>query len=224
MSDRAARLCSAVAILSCAGAAHTTDHHLPLRSNWNGLSQAGELNDPDAPAGFRPISDRALVADAQARSTGGTIEFNVVAFPWHETTDGGGDAGEFIASAQIPAGSGPIGSIAGDITPADVDLYAIDVCDVGSFLATTVGGAGIDTQLVLFDASGFGITFNDDSSTATQSTITSLFVPAPGAYYLAISGYDRDPVDEALMELWLDTPLAAERLPDGLGATSPSAA
>jgi len=164
------------------------------------------------------------VADEQARSTNGTIEFNVIAFAWHETADGGGDAGELIAFAQVPAGSGSLGALAGDITPADVDLYAIDVCDVGSFLATTVGGAAIDTQIFLFDSAGMGITFNDDSSATTQSTITSLFVPAPGAYYLAISGYDRDPVDEALQELWLDTPFAAERSPDGPGAASPFAA
>src|SRR5205085_1417877 len=42
-------------------------------------------------------------------------------------------------------------------------------------------------------------------------------------YYLAISTYDRDPVDASGNEIWNDTPFDQERQPDGPGAANPLA-
>ena len=68
-----------------------------------------------------------------------------------------------------------------------------------SFSATTVGGAGFDTQLFLFDDDGAGVArgkvANDDSSGTFQSTLPTAPTPLtnggtlsypPGVYYLAI--------------------------------------
>lgn len=140
-----------------------------------------------------------------------------------------GDAGDLPGTAQITVGSGSLDFISGFIgnNPAadgnDKDMYCIFVYDHTSFSASTVGGTTLDTQLFLFDAGGFGVTFNDDDPAATglQSVITGAFLPGPGHYYLAISRYDRDPVDATGAELWLDTPYDVERAPDGPGAGSP---
>jgi hypothetical protein len=43
-----------------AGAAAQTTRQIPLNYNFNGVMHAGEDGQPDAPAGFRSISDRAL--------------------------------------------------------------------------------------------------------------------------------------------------------------------
>ena len=99
---------------------------------------------------------------------------------------------------------------------SDVDLYMINIVDAVNFSASTVNLTTIDTQLFLFDASGFGVTFNDDAS-ALQSTITGQFVNSAGIYYLAISTYDNDATSGGL-EIWLDTPYGIERQPDGPGA------
>lgn len=136
---------------------------------------------------------------------------------WNETVDGGGDAGELINSAQAITGSGPLTAIIGGFAASDSDMYAINICDAAAFNATTVGGTGVDTQLFLFDTTGLGISFNDDS-TALQSTLTNTYVTGNGNYFLAVSRYDRDPVDAAGNALWLDTPFNVERAPDGPGA------
>jgi hypothetical protein len=45
-------------------------------------------------------------------------------------------------------------------------------------------------------------------------------VTQPGQYLLALSQYDRDPVNDAAQELWLDQPFTGERVPNGPGAGS----
>ncbi len=140
-----------------------------------------------------------------------------------------GDAGDLPGTAQITVGSGSLDFISGFIgnNPAadgnDKDMYCIYIADPSLFSATTVGGSSLDTQLFLFNTGGFGVTFNDDhpGGSVLQSTITGTFLPGPGHYYLAISRYDRDPVDATGAELWLDTPYDVERAPDGPGAGSP---
>jgi hypothetical protein len=47
-------------LLLSAGAAAQTTRQIPLNYNFNGVVHAGENGQPDAPAGFRSISDRAL--------------------------------------------------------------------------------------------------------------------------------------------------------------------
>ncbi|HMO36979.1 MAG TPA: DVUA0089 family protein [Gemmatales bacterium] len=77
-------------------------------------------------------------------------------------------------------------------------MYAFIITQPTNFVATTVtglgGSANFDTQLFLFNANGFGIAANDDSSSSVQSTInnsTGLYTSlAAGLYYLAISSYD----------------------------------
>ncbi len=137
---------------------------------------------------------------------------------WNEQ----GDAGDLINTAQVTVGNGSLDAINGIHDASDVDMYCIRILDVGRFRASTVGGATWDTQLFLFSPDGRGVTHNDDTSNA-QSTITGQFVSAPGIYYLAISRYNRDPVDAAGALLWNNTPFNVERAPDGPGAANPVA-
>ncbi len=138
---------------------------------------------------------------------------------WLEST--AGDAGDLPFSAQIPSGSGNLGSIAGSMTAGDVDMYQIDICDVGFFSATTANpDTAIDTQMWLFDANGAGVAFNDDSPLVAglQSTLTNIYITAPGTYYLALSTYNNDANDEFGQLIWANTPFNTERAPDGPGA------
>ena len=129
-----------------------------------------------------------------------------------------GDAGDLPGSAQVPAGAGPLLTISGTISSnADADMYCISIPNPGEFRASTCGGTTIDTQLWLFDENGAGVTFNDDDpgGCGLQSTITGVFVPGGGQYYIAISTYSNDAENAAFEEIWLDTPFGTERPPDG---------
>ncbi|CAG0985330.1 hypothetical protein PHYC_01990 [Phycisphaerales bacterium] len=163
-----------------------------------------------------PYTVNFTVSDAQSRSTNGSFASNVIPYAWNEIVDGGSDAGDLPFSAQAPVGSGTLNAIAGDMGADDADMFLIEICDVFSFSATTVGGAGFDTQLFLFNLDGTGVTHNDDSG-GVQSTITNIFVPANGQYYLAVSRYDHDPINDGAAEIWLDDPFNVERAPDGGG-------
>jgi hypothetical protein len=117
-----------------------------------------------------------------------------VAFTWAEVDD----AGQLPGTAQIPLGDEPLEFITGSLeSPTDVDMYAIFITGGESFSATTVGWTtGVDTQLTLFDASGYGVYSNDDESTdVVQSTLPDRYL-TPGLYYLAISDWDWDPVSD----------------------------
>ncbi len=104
-----------------------------------------------------------------------------------------GDAGDLVHTAQAPCKVGPLTVITGNNGTDDTDLYRIQIDAPGSFSASTCNGAGFDTQLFLFDASGRGIACNDDTC-GSQSTITNARITSTGTYYLAITNYDRDPV------------------------------
>lgn len=135
-----------------------------------------------------------------------------------------GDAGDLPGTAQVPAGSGALLSISGSIASnADADMYCISIPTTSTFRASTCGGTTIDTQLWLFNSDGMGISFNDDDPGACglQSTLTGVFVPGPGQYYLAISTYSNDATNAAGQEIWLDQPFGTERAPDGAGAGDP---
>lgn len=140
---------------------------------------------------------------------------------WVEGPDADGQ------TPQNTVGGGPLVSIVGmlgNAAGADYeDAFRIRITNPAAFRASTVGGASFDTQLFLFDSSGRGVTFNDDS-TGLQSTITGMFVPGPGVYTLAISAYDNDPRDVFNNQIWQDSPFGVERAPDGPGAMNVLAA
>ena len=159
------------------------------------------------------------VSDAQGRTGTGSIALNTIAYAWNETTDGGGDAGELLATAQHISGSGPLGGIRGIINGNEADMYAIYICDHANFSASTVGGTSLDTQLWLFNSTGLGVSFDDDTSTS-QSTVTGQFLTSDGLYYLAVTEYNRDAHDAADNLIWNDGPFAVERQPDGPGAAN----
>lgn len=143
---------------------------------------------------------------------------------WNEA----GEAGNLPAAAQVPLGFGPLTQLVGNLNDPleplgagnDRDMYWIQIDSPTAFSATTVGGSTLDTQLWLFDKNGRGVSFCDDILTSTQSTLTGQFVVAPGTYLLAISRFDRDATN-AGAEIWLDTPFATERAPDGPAAALP---
>ena len=82
---------------------------------------------------------------------------------------------------------------------SDVDLYFFGWAG-GNFTATTTNYlnlGGSDQMLSLFDSTGMGVAFNDDSPASgyppnTPSLMLSL---ASGNYYLGISNWDSRPVD-----------------------------
>jgi hypothetical protein len=121
---------------------------------------------------------------------------------WEEDPDAG-DLARAPAprAAQAVVGTGPLESITGTILPRiqrpDVDMFKI--CAGPQFSATTVGGATFDTQLFLFDRNGVGVYANDDSAPGTvPSTLPASHPHGPNIrseYFLAISEFDRDPVD-----------------------------
>ncbi len=139
-----------------------------------------------------------------------------------------GEAGDFMETANVTRGQGSLIQIRGNLGSGDADMYAFRICDPASFSASTVNGASIDTQLFLFTASGLGVASDDDDpygSGTLQSHLTNLFTSsAPaGVYFIAVSQYDKDPVDSSAQAIWSDTPFNVERAPDGPGAANPIA-
>jgi hypothetical protein len=104
------------------------------------------------------IAIAALIASAGAQT-------------WDETANGGGDAGDLPATAQVVLGSGSLTAITGNLGASDVDMYQIIICDPLNFEATTVGGATFDTQLWLFDLNGNGVLHNDDDPVGPTTPI-----------------------------------------------------
>lgn len=83
-----------------------------------------------------------------------------------------GGAGIWIEQGDAPAtmpgqntgGAGPLTQIQGQLqSHSDVDVFCIQIVDPWAFMASTLGGAGFDTQLFLFEPGGLGITHNDDA-------------------------------------------------------------
>ncbi len=162
---------------------------------------------------------------------------------WDESTNGGGDAGDLPATAQVVLGSGALTAITGTHDADDVDMYQILICDPANFYAK-VTSAGFDTQLWLFDASGNGKLHNDDDPTGALGLLShmgatagdvyfsstnlgswSSWQPAnlpAGLYYLAISRYNRDAYGPG-GRIWLNSPFSLQRVPDDVGAPGPVA-
>lgn len=132
-----------------------------------------------------------------------------------------GDAGDLPAISQAAGVLPVLTQIAGSIGGStDADMYAITISTAGLLSATTVGTPGTlsDTQLFLFSFSGAGLLANDDSSTL-RSTLPGTAV-SPGLYFLAISGYDRDPVSAGGL-IFPSSPFTTVFGPTGPGGASP---
>lgn len=121
---------------------------------------------------------------------------NAPAQTWTEI----GDAGELLANYQNAYGTGALTAINGSITSNNADLFGIIISNPAIFSATT-SGALSDPQLFLFRLDGTGILGNDDAGggLGLQAQLPAgdsrLTVLSAGQYLLAISGYDRDPLD-----------------------------
>jgi hypothetical protein len=172
---------------------------------WNGtVYYALGGTAPSTGACCRPNGSCVVTTSAYCTTIGGTYRGNSTICAtancplppgtWVEEND----AGELPASAQVtrgPSTSTALNEIRGAIGSGDVDMYKIRICNPGSFSATTVGGAGWDTMLWLFDLSGNGVTGDDDTESSLQSALGPSTITASGEYLLAISRYYNPPVD-----------------------------
>jgi hypothetical protein len=113
-------------------------------------------------------------------------------------TEPPGGAGGLPANAAEVRGEGSLVAIRGVLGDLQ-DMYAICIDSPSAFSATTVGtNTAFDSQLFLFDSSGAGEYANDDAGGTVQSRLPANHPSgptSPGRYYLAISKFDRDPVD-----------------------------
>lgn len=110
------------------------------------------------------------------------------------TNNSFGDAGEFLSTAHLTAGAGPLNLIRGSMVAAqrpqvsggtlrslDADLFCITITDPANFSAIA---AGTDTVLALFRTDGTGVAFNDnrtDSLTSTGSRLINNGLDVNGA-------------------------------------------
>ncbi len=210
----------------------------PLGCNDGGLWSTNDNNCPDGPeASSRVNSWTTSTGTAGAYTiflTG--VEGATAGDPadcppfegWDEFANGGGDAGDLPATAQLITSPDaihcqtPVTRVRGELGDSDADMYVICITDPDDFVASTVGGAGFDTQLWLFRCDGTGVVHNDDSSSTLQSTInnSTSCIDAAGIYLLAISRYNLDPVDASGQFIWNNSPFSTIRCPDGPGAAN----
>ena len=145
----------------------------------------------------------------------------VMAATWAED----GDAGDLPATAQVPVGQGALDAITGTLPAGDADMYCISIVDDTLVDIQTCTGTSFDTQLFLFRADGIGVGMNDDAcslqSDITPATMTCPAAVGPGEYLIAVSKYNKDPVDNAGGLLWLSG--TAEHCADGPAAANPIA-
>ncbi len=190
-------------------------------------SPCATANCPPPPTGACCLaSGCSVLTQAQCLSQSGTYAGDNIgcaaancppATQWVES----GDAGDLPATAQIVEGpAGPLTAITGTVqSGGDPDMFQVQICDPSTFSATLAGGVtSFDSALFLFDASGHGVAFGEDTA-GLHGSVSNQFVSAPGLYYLAVSGYDNDPLGAvSSSEIWLDTPYGTERQPDGPAA------
>jgi hypothetical protein len=160
--------------------------------------------------------------------------FRALAGPdWIEADHG--DAGSSIITAQpvtIPVVGRIIGSLNTGVVADFEDVYLIRILGPTMFQAHTDsaggGSADFDTQLWLFDANGLGLLGNDDAAAgvmqsqllASSNDGTGVTLTTPGCYYLAISGFNNDPVSSggAIFSQASATEISG---PDGPGGAQP---
>ena len=150
------------------------------------------------------------------------------AIPWMEV----GDAGDLPATAQVPTGSGALTSISGSIpstSATDADMYRLHISAPSTFSATTVGTIGAsglqlqNSQLFLFNAARLGVYGRDDDPGTFRTTLPAgspLGPQLPGDYFLAISGFARDPVSPGGL-IFPSSPSTTLFGPTGPGGTQP---
>jgi Bacterial pre-peptidase C-terminal domain len=108
------------------------------------------------------------------------------------------DVGDQIGTAQLISSFADGDIISGNLTgdALNADLFKLNLT-AGTAFTATVNKPTFDTQLFLFDASGKGLTGNDNSSAINLNAIFTYTPTVTGTYYLAISGFDFDPKDSA---------------------------
>ncbi len=150
---------------------------------------------------------------------------------WIEVGDAGDGVGgnyQVIDNSQGATLTAIVGNTDGDGGDF-VDSYLLTINDPITFTATTVGGAGFDTMLYLFDVNGFGQVANDDvSGISVRSRLvgssndgTGITVGV-GTYLLAVTGFQMDPED-ILGQTIFDIPIGSATEisgPDGSGGGS----
>jgi hypothetical protein len=130
-----------------------------------------------------------------------------------------GDAGDLPSTSQAILGSGALTSFSGMINSAtDVDMYRIQVNATMPVLLQVASLTTIDAQLFIFDNSGFAVLANDDLPTSLDASITANL--APGLYYVAVSAWDRDPVDANGAKLFTDAAGELQMPIAGVGAVA----
>jgi hypothetical protein len=164
-----------------------------------------------------------VINDDEARPGAGTLNVTIVGpAQWDESINGMSDAGNSLATAQMPFGpfGSPLSSIQGHFAAGeDVDIYRIQICDATTFSATTVHpvtGAA-DTSLFLFDDFGNGVQMDDDSPAGgSASLMGNEFVPANGGAYLAVTHHTVWPLNAGGAQIWESSPFDVVRAPDGI--------
>jgi len=132
-----------------------------------------------------------------------------------------GDAGDLPATAQTTVGSGALSQIVGSFAgPTDADVYCIRINGQQPFVAGIQCLTFTDPDIWLFDSSGLGIVHNDVCQ-AGLTTITGLYVPGPGTYYLAVAYGGRQALGPGALAIWQTQLFTGERAPDGPGAPGP---
>ena len=90
-----------------------------------------------------------------------------------------------------------VSQVSGAVGSSDYDLYQLNLFE--GMTAAFSTAANFDTQLFLFDSEGAGVRANDDvffsgEDANLNSRIPTFTAPSSGEYFLAVSGYDYDPV------------------------------
>jgi hypothetical protein len=128
----------------------------------------------------------------------------------------GSDVGDLPSSAEQIDGTGALTSISGQIADInDVDMFRIRVTGAVPVLLQVASSSTVDSQLFVFDANGFAIVGNDDMGLTLDARITAPLVA--GIYYLAVSAWDRDPVNAGGLEIFSDDSAALQTPINGGG-------
>lgn len=148
---------------------------------------------------------------AAATALTATSALGAIQGPNHEEDD---DAGSTVNTAKKLTGSGQLSSINGVLTGDNrgegdyQDVYEVFISDPVAFRLNFVPTeGGFDTMLWLFGEDGRGLLGNNDSHIdgeptplsflGNQSSDGSFQLVNPGRYYIAISGFNSQPVSKA---------------------------
>lgn len=134
------------------------------------------------------------------------------------------DADRLPAVANVTQGVGPLSQITGwCLNGGDADLYRISITDAPNFSATvSTTLAGRNMSLALFNAAGFGVAANYDSTAAsTDPVLSNIPGLTNGSYYLLVYGTVNYPTDA--FTNFIFTPPAATSGVTGLILPDPAA-